>query len=537
MTAELERRVEAGSAAAAGFDPREHVWDAVVIGTGPGGATAGYALARRGKSVLFLERGLDDRARLAGQPYTWTGTSDSALRHGWWPAPLQRRSGPHTSSTFHPVGAGPGGGTALFGMVMDRFRPIDFEPRRWFPDTDSALPDNWPISYNDLAPYYDEAEQLYQVHGSPDPLHPLGRLRDAPPPSSKEQAVADALRACGLHPYRIHYAQQRVAGCEGCAAMLCPRPCRVDANRACLLPAIQHHGARLLTSCRVVRLDAHHRTVRTAVAEWQGRRVEIRGRVFVLAANAFMTPALLQRSTNESFPNGLANSSGLVGRNLMLHVSDFLMLELKGAPWVAPDLAHGLSLNDFYLHDGIKMGNVHMHAVPVTPMATQSFMQMHMKWTNRLPAAAVRLGARIASRIKRQALNFATIVEDLPYPCNRVSAVAGDCDRVEYEYRFPHELRVRSWQLFLKFRAHVESRFAVRPLRPIGMLNLSHVCGTCRFGDDSRTSVLDPYNRAHDLENLYIVDASFLPSSGGINPSLTIAANSLRAGESIAARL
>lgn len=517
-------------------DAQDRVWDAVIIGTGAGGATAGYALARRGKSVLFLERGLDDAARVAGQPYNWTG-GESALRHGWWPEPVQRRVGPRTSSTFHPVGAGPGGGTALFGMVMDRFRPIDFTPRRLFPHTDSALPERWPITYDDLAPYYDEAEELYHVHGSPDPLHPVGRLRDAPPPTPKESAVAEALRACGLHPYRIHYSQQRVTGCEGCAAMLCPRHCRVDANRACLQPAIRQHGARLLTGCRVTRLDAHHRTIRSAIGEWQGRRIEIRGRVFVLAANAFMTPALLQRSSNESFPDGLANSSGLVGRNLMLHVSDFLMLELKREPSVGADVTHGLSLNDYYVRDGLKMGNVHMHAVPVTPSTTQSFMQMHMKWTNRLPRTVAKLGAELASRVKRRALNFATIVEDLPHPCNHVRAAADHPDRVEYEYRLPHELRVRSWQLFLKFRAQVAPKFSVRPLRPVGMLNLSHVCGTCRFGVDPRSSVVDSDNRAHDLDNLYIVDASFLPSSGGINPSLTIAANSLRVGALLAARL
>jgi choline dehydrogenase-like flavoprotein len=522
---------------AADFDPQDHIWDAVVIGTGAGGATLGYALARRGKSVLFLERGLSDADRLRGIPYAWDQNRQAALRHGWWPDPIQRRVGIHCSPAFHPVGAGVGGGTALYGMVMDRFRPMDFAPRRLFPSTESALPDAWPIAYDELAPYYDEAEALYHVHGSPDPLDPVGNLREAPPPGARESAVAEALRACGLNPYRIHYAQRRVPGCEGCAAMLCPRPCRIDANRACLEPAVQQHGARLLTDCRVTRLDSHHRTIRSATGEWQGRVIRVRGRVFILAANAFMTPALLQRSSNETFPDGIANSSGLVGRNLMLHVSDFLMLELKRERAPTAELTHGLSLNDFYLRDGIKMGNVHMHAVPVTPSTTQSFMRMHMKWTNRLPGAVASLAARVASRIKRRALNFATIVEDLPYPCNHVRAAAGDSDGVEYEYRLPHELRERSWQLFLRFRAQVAPKFSVRPLRPIGMLNLSHVCGTCRFGADPRTSVLDAHNRAHDMDNLYVVDASFLPSSGGINPSLTIAANSLRVGELIAARL
>jgi choline dehydrogenase-like flavoprotein len=132
---------------------------------------------------------------------------------------------------------------------------------------------------------------------------------------------------------------------------------------------------------------------------------------------------------------------------------------------------------------------------------------------------------------------FAAIVEDLPYPGNYVAAKAGSEEDVVYTYRYPDELRRRARMLCDRFKSAVNPFFDVHPLRPTGALNGSHVCGTCRFGDDPQTSVLDRDNRAHDLDNLYVLDASFFPSSGGINPSLTIVANSLRATDKIAERL
>ena len=525
------------------FDPEGRIWDVVVIGTGAGGATAGLALAQRGKSVLFLERGkaLDrDPSVRRGQPFAWDGGTDSALNHGWWPEPLTRRYGPHHVAGNQPIGSGTGGSTSVFGMVMDRLRPEDFTPRRFFPAaSESSVPEAWPIGYDELAPFYEQAEQLFRVRGTVDPLGPpRSGLLPPPEPTPRETAVAAALSACGLHPYRIPYAQDRVVGCQGCAAMLCPRECRNDAARICLRPAMQQHGAHLLSECRVLRLEEHGRAITSAECDWQGQRLAIRGRVFVLAANAFMTPDLLLRSANERFPDGLGNSSGLVGRNLMLHASDFLLVQMtRDARGHVPVMNHGLSLNDFYSHKGDKLGNVHMHPVPVTRDMTLAFMRMHMKRLNRVPAPFLSAAASAGATLYRSSLVFSTVLEDLPYACNRVIARKDGKPGVVYDYRHPHELRERSWKLYLGFKAAVAARFSVKPLRPVGLLNVSHVCGTCRFGDDPEISVLNRDNRAHDLDNLYVLDASFFPSSGGINPSLTIAANALRVGQTIATRL
>jgi choline dehydrogenase-like flavoprotein len=198
---------------------------------------------------------------------------------------------------------------------------------------------------------------------------------------------------------------------------------------------------------------------------------------------------------------------------------------------------HGVSLNDFYLHEGTKLGNIHAQPVRMTGAGVAAFLRLHMRWLNRLPAPVVSALGSFGAYMNRSATVFATIVEDLPYSVNRVTARASSDEDVVYEYRYPNELRHRSWTLLQSFKAAVGSRFAQRRLGPSGALNMGHVCGTCRFGNDPRTSVLDRDNRAHDLDNLYVVDASFFPSSGGVGPSLTIAANSLRVSEKIAKRL
>jgi choline dehydrogenase-like flavoprotein len=154
---------------------------------------------------------------------------------------------------------------------------------------------------------------LYRVRGTQDPLAPPGAgLLEPPPASARELAIVEALKGAGLHPYRIHYALEQVPGCDGCPGVLCPHPCRNDAARICLYPALDRYGARILPECRAIRLEETGRVVRQVICEWNGQRIALRARVFILAANAFLTPALLQRSANERFPNGLANSSGLV---------------------------------------------------------------------------------------------------------------------------------------------------------------------------------------------------------------------------------
>jgi choline dehydrogenase-like flavoprotein len=387
-----------------------------------------------------------------------------------------------------------------------------------------------------MAVYYERAERLYRVRGTQDLLAPpVAGLLEPPPASARELAIFETLKTAGLHPYRIHYALEQAPGCGGCAGVLCPHPCRNDAARICLYPALDRYGARILPECRAIRFEETGRVVRQVICDWNGRRIALRARVFILAANAFLTPALLQRSTNERFPDGLANSSGLVGRNLMLHATTHVFVKLKRTPGDFPEMNYGLSLNDFYVHKGAKMGNIHAHPVVAHDQLTRFLAQSSV--LKHLPGRVLSRIASMGTFLGRPWTPFSTILEDLPYLENHVSAKAGSDEDVVYAYHYPAELRRRAQFMVDGFKRAVDHVFDVHQLEPSGELNGSHVCGTCRFGDDPRTSVLDRDNRAHDLDNLYILDASFFPSSGGINPSLTIVANSLRATDKIVQRV
>jgi choline dehydrogenase-like flavoprotein len=250
--------------------PEAHVWDVIVIGTGAGGATAGFNLARLGRSVLFVERGKllhDDPAVARGDPYSWTDHAEKALNHGWWPRPLYQQIDGAIVPTKPPIGCGAGGSTAHFHSVMDRFRPEDFTPRRFFPDApDASLPDAWPVSYEEMAVFFERAERLYRVRGTQDPLaRPAAALLEPPPASARELAIFETLKNAGLHPYRIHYALEQAPGCDGCAGVLCPHPCRNDAARICLRPALDRYGARILPECRAIRFEETGRVVRQVI--------------------------------------------------------------------------------------------------------------------------------------------------------------------------------------------------------------------------------------------------------------------------------
>lgn len=302
----------------------DKTWDVAVIGAGVGGGTLGHALAGRGHSVLFLERGYWQSPSRGAHEVT----SDAQLHRGWWPEQMTHQSDDSTKTFQHPLGCGTGGSSGIFGMMMERFRPLDFTPGRFVPEPgDSTITDSWPISYDDLEPYYSVAEKLYRVRGTADPLFSDTSACLQPPAATiKEQVLLNTLSATGLHPYRFHYACERVESCNGCPGSICPRACRNDAHRICVSPAVEQLGADILNNCRVVRLESSGRRVREIVAEHDGKECRVRARIVVLAANAFASPLILLRSPGDNSQTSLANGSGMVGRNLMLHVSDSMLV-------------------------------------------------------------------------------------------------------------------------------------------------------------------------------------------------------------------
>lgn len=524
--------------------PGEGSWDVIVVGTGMGGSTAGYELARRGKRVLFLERGRflfggADRGdgRLELEP---DESPEARLRRGLWPLPIQGSTNFGPTEFFAPLGCGSGGSTSLYAAQLERLSPLDFKPRANYPEaTDSTLPEAWPVSYEEFVPYYRRAEELFRVRGTPDPLNPdpAAALREPPPLSPRDQDFHDSFRELGLHPYRAHAAYEFLPGCEECGGVLCPRGCKNDAGRICLMPALEQHGARLLAGCEVLGLDADARAVQRVRCRWNGQALEVRAKTVVLAAGALMTPILLLNSASPAWPQGLANSSGMVGRNLMFHASDFIAVRPR-RPRSASGPKKALALNDFYVHQGRKLGTFQSVGIAIGRGSILYFLRGTMQkapaWQRKLASPFLRAISIVAARYFDGAGVFASIIEDLPYLENRVVPDLQARNGMRFEYRYTEHLRERT-KLFRKRLAKVLApHHRMLVLAGENNINYGHTCGTCRFGDDPATSVLDRDNRAHGIENLYVVDASFFPSSGGTNPSLTIAANALRVGEAIA---
>ncbi len=546
-------------------DPESIEWDAIVIGTGMGGATTGFELARRGHRVLFLEKGRflqRESDVLQGELGDMSEAPEERLRRGYWPLSIQgqtsigqgvasrRRASPIRGvigigevDFFAPLGCGTGGSTVLYGATLERFHPSDFRPKENFPEVaDSTLPEAWPIAWDEFEGFYERAEELFNVHGTADPLHPSdGDSLPSPPPlNARDQDVNELFLRKGLHPYRSHTGCRFVDGCEGCGGQLCVRACKSDSGRICLLPAVEQFGARLLSECEVTRLGADGSSVREVECSWQGRQLKLRSRVVILAAGALMTPVLLLKSKSGDWPEGLANRTGLVGRNLMVHAGDMIAVNpdkrCSGAGF-----NKSLSMNDFYFSEGRKLGTFQSFGIEINTGSVLAHLRTSLDkgpaWLRSLAhPKLLRIAARIGAFYYRNAVVFASIIEDLPYLHNRVVHDENAKNGMRFDYQYTDELRERN-ELFRRSLIGKLGRRRVAVLtRPMN-LNFGHSCGTCRFGDDPETSVLDSSNRAHDVENLYVVDASFFPSSSGTNPGLTIAANALRVAGVIDERL
>lgn len=522
-------------------NPEDGDWDVVVIGTGMGGSTLGYALARKGRSVLFLEKGKFlhygpiDAPDLPPGPMS---DEDQRLFTGWWPHRFAGDTSFGKADFYAPVGCGTGGTTGHYGSQLERFAPSDFYSKEYFGDAEGAnLPDAWPVSYETMAPYYDAAETLFRICGTQDPLKPVEnfRLREPPPLGDRDQALYDSFQELGLHPYRAHVGYEYVPECFECTE-ICPKRCKKEAGEVCLTPALQEFGAQILPECEVEELLSENGRVSAVRARRNGKELMIKGKTVVLAAGAYMSPALLLKSKSTTSPDGLANRSGMVGRNLMLHTSDFIALDTK--EWHSPEGPRKtLALNDFYIDNGHKLGTFQTVGFPFETVFILAYLRhvadSNPRWWRSITNPMLPLASEHAPKLFAKSTMFATIVEDLPYSQNRVVLDDRAPNGMRFEYEYTKELKWRNAYFRKRVKQTLGKKHRVRFLSGRNNINYGHVCGTCRFGDDPATSVLDSNNRAHDLDNLYVVDASFFPSSGGTNPSLTIAANALRVADNI----
>lgn len=532
----------------------ETLWDLAIVGTGMGGATLGYALAQAGRRVLFIEKGPsflnpgNDAIRgLTPEEVCDLGRLSESERSRLLARACRSSdvvtdaSGDKPKRFVPEIGNGTGGSTALFGMVMERMFPVDFSPRQHHRDAaDSTLPESWPIRYEDLEPYYASAERLFRVRGTADPLRAAGdssALMAPPPLTSANAELFEFLQGRGLHPYQLHLACEHLPECQTCQGFLCPRACKNDAGRICLEPAIREFAATLVSGCTVLRIEAGPTAVERLICRWQGETVAIRARHVALAAGGLATPVLLLNSRSEHWPNGLANESDLVGRNLMRHCIDMIVLRPRKLAQPIRGQTKELSFNDYYLRDGRKYGSVQSIGGLPPFLHYLGKLGPELRFFRYLRPLLGPLWDWQRSRV----IVLASILEDPSYFDNRV--LPGDRPTTDgsQSMTLHYQLRQRERDRLKAYGRELKELF--KPYRPFTLSVahdnkvIAHVCGTCRFGDDRRTSVLDRDCRAHGLDNLYVVDASFFPSSAGINPSLTIAANALRVAEHLKARL
>ena len=535
------------------LNPREAEsieWDVIVVGTGMGGGTLGYSLARSGRRVLFVEKG---RSTLPGTPGTIRSAMPGTGRTAGVPfrGHLPRRPGPRRTldrrgrrhqrplpEAVHAAHRQRDGG--LVGSLRHGLRAVlrrDFTPRQNFRNPgDSTVPDAWPVTYDEMRPWYAAAERLLGVRGQPDPLRPEAadaiclRRHLFRPTTSRWSTIWPAR---GLHPYHLPMACDYTDGCATCqTAISATESCKNDAARNCVLPAVAEHGAHLLTECRVVRLEADRTQVQQVICEHRSGTLALKAKVVVLAAGALVTPMLLLNSRSDDWPRGLANGSDWVGRNLMRHLIDLIEIWPQRDSKITGENKE-IGLNDFYFWEGQKYGTVQSFGA----MPPMEALTNHPGWqleALRLMSPAARPiyerffsgGLQSCSDAGRPALSGQPRTAMRPTQLGRPPAAATSVSLSRQRNRTSHNV----------FAAPERGIRAVSQPQGAGAKDntvLGHVCGTCRFGIDPKTSVLDRYNRAHEVDNLYVVDASFFPSSTGMNPSLTVAANALRVAEHV----
>lgn len=494
-------------------------WDVAVIGTGMGGAVAGHELAKAGHRVIFLEKGLADFPNANGALQLDTENPSARIQNGSWPTKITGSVNGGHSQFFAPLGCGAGGTTLLYAAALERFEPSDFDER-------------WPITFEQLEPFYRKAEEMFKVHGTDYPLYPSEMPHLLPPSlmSECDEHFFESFKASGLNPYRLHVGYGNAQNCKECGGYVCPQKCKSDAKTICIEPALKTGNAYLLDRCEVERLEADTSSVKEIICQRDGKKISIRSRMVLLAAGAYFTPVLLLKSANEHWPNGLANSSGLVGRNLMFHVSDMIAIWPRGR-YSMDGPRKTLAFRDFYAYKGIQLGSVQSTGLTagygnIIYFLKTAFDKSRWSWAKPV-RPLLRIPAYIASLIFGNATIFATILEDKPYPENRITLDPKEPSGMRFNYTVHPEL-VERVEMHRRLIKNALARHRLMIITPEVNLNYGHPSGTCCFGATPSSSVLDTNNKTHELDNLYVVDASFMPTSGGASPSLTIAANALR---------
>jgi choline dehydrogenase-like flavoprotein len=512
-------------------------YDVIIIGTGAGGGTLARHVAPSGKRVLLLERG----DWLPREPENWS-TADVFV-DGRYISPDTWYD--EKGKAFQPqVHYFVGGATKLYGAALYRLRERDFGELQHHDGISPA----WPISYADMEPYYTHAERLYQVRGArgEDPTDPPASA-DYPFPAlahePRIQQLADDLAAAGRHPFHApcgvlrdeaNPAYSVCVRCPSCDGFPCPLHAKSDAEVMGVRPALEHPNVTLLTGAQVVKLntDPSGKSVTEVVVERDASQETFTGDVVVVSAGAANSAKLLLASATDRHPNGLGNGSDQVGRNYMFHYSQ-AVLALSKEP-NPTRFQKTLGVNDFYFGSDdfeYPMGNIQM----VGKSQAEMYKGEKPIETKLAPMFSLR-------EVATHAVDFWLSTEDLPMPDNRVTLEKDGNAKLTYTAnnqesgkRLYHELRSMLGHLGMHPEHLIPRNAYLKTTIPVA--GCAHQAGTCRFGNDPATSVLDANCKAHELDNLYVVDTSFFPSIGAVNPALTAMANALRVGDHLLERL
>ena len=497
----------------------EKFYDVVIVGAGVGGGAMANRLSAAGARVLVIERG----TYLPRESDNW---SVKAVFHDkkYTTAETWRdRSGKSFNpSTFYYVG----GNSKFFGAATVRFRKEDFEDLQH----EGGVAPAWPVSYDDFAPYYDEAERLMGTHGTmgEDPIEPA-RSGPFPYPAIGHEpeiaAIGEKLKAKGLRPFSLPIAIDRHAGgacirCATCDGFACKLGAKNDAEVRLVGPALKTGLVDLVLETKALRFvtDASGKRVTGIELEQDGQRRTIEGGLFISAAGAINSAALLLRSANDKHPKGLGNnSSDQLGRNYMAH-NNTAMMAVNPFRKNRVTFQKSMAINDFYFANDVKpypLGNIQGLGKLQGGMLTAN-VPLIPEW--------------LMDRFAERSVDWWLMSEDLPDPDNRITLDSDGTIRVSYtpNNTKAHRELVKHWSKVMRSLG-----YPIILTQKMDITVSMHQCGTARFGTDPATSVLDTNCKAWDLDNLYVVDASFLPSSTGFNPSLTIVAQAIRTTDHI----
>jgi choline dehydrogenase-like flavoprotein len=510
----------------------EH-YDVIIIGTGAGGGTLAHKLAPSGKKILLLERG----GYLPREPENWSSREvfrkERYLDDELW---LDKDGTPYKPHQQYFVG----GNTKFYGAILFRLRELDFGEVRHYGGISPA----WPISYQDLEAYYAEAERLYLVHGQAgeDPTEPPRSGPFPHPAVSHEpriQQLSDDFERTGHHPFHLPVGIDlnesdpeagRCVRCDRFDGFPCLTDGKADAHVCCVRPALRHPNVKLLTHARVQRLetDPSGASVNRVIVDRRGAQEAFSADIVVVSCGATNSAALLLRSASDAHPNGLANSSDVVGRHYMAHINSGV-IAISQTPNTTK-FQKTLGINDYYW--GAEDSELPLGHIQMLAKSDKDILRGGAPWF--APGLAL-------DYIAKHAIDFWMTTEDLPHPANRVTVDRSGQIRVAKTYLNlePHKrLLGKLKALMAPLGCHETAipSWSILDQR-IPLAGNAHQCGTVRFGSDPASSALDVNCRAHDLDNLYVVDTSFFPSSSAVNPALTAMANALRVGDHLLERL